>query len=489
MSSEEDVAWALAEYRRAANGYTMFENYYLGYHNLLFATEKFRNAFGNLFRSFSDNLCPAVVDAVADRLIITGFDGTDKEEVQKVWDENRLSRASGQVHQNVLKTGDTFVLVWPDAENEVRIWPQSEFRCSVQYNEEVLGKVDKASKLWQLRDGRWRLNLYFEDRIERYVTRTKIENGAPTSIQAFDEYTDDLNGFLVPNPYGWVPMFHFANNVGVGEFGFSELKDVIPLQDALNKSVCDMLVAMEFQAFPQRWATGLQVEVDPDTGKPLNTPFTPGADRIWTAAGDVKFGQFPASELKQYIDVQDSLRIEIARVTGTPLHYFDLGTLPSGESLKVSEGRLIKKIEDRQVAFGDTWKDILTLALIQKGQDIEPKDSDLSLLWKLASPHNPLLDAEVQVVKQQVGVSQSMSLSELGYTQAQIEEMKAEKEEEDQRKMDMAIEQAQAMPAPAAFGGKPPGGAPATTQQGGQKPRGNKAQGAKGPGGGGAAKK
>ena len=37
----------------------------------------------------------------------------------------------------------------------------------------------------------------------------------------------------------------------------------MPVQDGLNKSVLDMLVAMEFSAFRQRWAAGIEVDHQP----------------------------------------------------------------------------------------------------------------------------------------------------------------------------------------------------------------------------------
>jgi hypothetical protein len=62
-----DLACRQAAYRLATA-------YYDGDHSLVFATTKFRQAFGSLFAAFADNLCASVVDAAADRLQLTGFD-------------------------------------------------------------------------------------------------------------------------------------------------------------------------------------------------------------------------------------------------------------------------------------------------------------------------------------------------------------------------------------------------------------------------------
>ena len=62
---------ALASLHVRAPDYALYRAYYDGQHRLAFATDKFRDAFGTILRSFADNLCPTVVDAVADRLEVT----------------------------------------------------------------------------------------------------------------------------------------------------------------------------------------------------------------------------------------------------------------------------------------------------------------------------------------------------------------------------------------------------------------------------------
>src|SRR6266404_9326426 len=69
----KDIEQAVDNLRKLAGKYSRAERYYRGDHDLSFATEKFQNAFGLLFREFAMNLCPAIVDAVKDKLIVTGF--------------------------------------------------------------------------------------------------------------------------------------------------------------------------------------------------------------------------------------------------------------------------------------------------------------------------------------------------------------------------------------------------------------------------------
>ena len=69
----QHIEQAIDNFRRSAVRYAKTERYYRGDHDLAFATEKFENAFGTLFREIAMNLCPAICDAVKDKLRISGF--------------------------------------------------------------------------------------------------------------------------------------------------------------------------------------------------------------------------------------------------------------------------------------------------------------------------------------------------------------------------------------------------------------------------------
>lgn len=428
---------ALKAFRATASNYREYDDYYDGVHRLAFATEKFRNAFGSLFRAFADNLCPAVVDAVADRLEPIGFEVEDGPEqaadmAWDIWTRNRMDRRAGEAHLDALRAGDAYLVVWPNPDDSYpTLYPNPGSHMRVWYDDERPSVVSGAAKLWELDDGRMRLNMYYVDRIEKYVTRAKVTGGIPQKGTAFDPYEVEGEAWPLPNEYGVVPVFHFANNASIGQMGRSELRDVIPLQDALNKAVADMLVAMEFVAFPQRWATGLEVEIDESTGKP-KAPFTPGVDRVWAVGSELaKFGQFDPSDLTQFLGVQDNLRLEIARVSGTPLHYLMLGggEFPSGEAMKTAEARFLAKVKDRQVAFGNAWEDALGLAVRMAGGP----EARLSMLWTDPTPRSDREMVEIGVMKKDVGVSERQIQLELGYSEEQIERMAKEREEQTQQ--------------------------------------------------------
>ena len=419
IESRQIIEQALKDIAERSPAYDKFTKYYRGEHPLNFATDKFRNAFGSLFREFADNLCPAVVDALTDKLIVTNFaveegDRRASDEAWKIWKRNRMDKRAGEAHLEAVKTGDAYVIVWTNERGEEPvIYPNKAALCTVRYDAENPGAVLWGAKLW--RDGeskKYCLNLYFPDRIEKYITTSQTETGMPLTASLFQIREVGGEKFPLENPYGVVPVFHFANNAGVGEFGSSELRDAAPIQNALNKSICDMMVGGEFVALPQRWATGLEIEFD-ENDRP-KIPFTPGVERIWTSdSSDTKFGQFDSASLEQFLKVQNEFRAEMARVTGTPLHYFLLqtGSVPSGEALKTLEKRFTAKVADRQNSFGNTWENVVSLALRMKGAG----DARLSTVWQDAAQTSEKELWEVLLLKQQSGVPDEQIWAEAGY--------------------------------------------------------------------------
>ena len=458
----QHISQAIDQFRISAARYQKTERYYRGDHDLAFATEKFANTFGQLFREFAMNLCPAICDAVRDKLRVTGFSvnagppaalpamsaeheetasqaGSLRSEIDHIWFRNRMQQRTGEIHKEALKNGDAYAIVWFDAAGDVTIYPQRAANFTVVYDEERPGNILWAAKYWRTSDKRTRLNIFYPDRIERYVTKREADGilpeakefvgvGTPAALPAnggerAEGYTPAgrRRSDMIPNPFGLVPVFHFANNADVGCHGLSELAAAIPIQDGLNKSILDMLVAMEFSAFRQRWVAGIEVDIDPETGV-AKQPFSSGVDQLWVSSDPgTTFGDFGASNLDQFLKVKDSFRVDMASVTGTPLHYF-LQTsrgFASGESLKQNETRFLAKVRDRQMSFGQTWAELMSFALRLAGHD----GVELVTNWEDPSPRTEKDILDNLLLKKQLGISTEQALKEAGYGDVDVRRM------------------------------------------------------------------
>jgi len=432
---QQDIQWALAQLNANVfignNGgttsrlalYQTYADYYNGDHPLLFATNKFLETFGTSFKANTENLCRLPVDILTDLLQVIGFDSANESAdaittaTQEIWRRNRMDERAGHIHKNTALFSESFVIVWPDDEGEPVIYPNLPGNIAVQYHEEQLGYIIKAAKYWAT-GGYVRLTIYTPELITRYRTKTKVST-APTPTM-FELYETDNTRAEQTNEWGKVPVFRFVNNAGIGSNGESEIRDVIPPQDRLNKGLCDLLLASEYHAYPQRYAMGYDIKLG-DDGAPIN-PFRSGPDRMWVnERADGTFGQLSPGDLSQYIEQINDARMSIARISGIPTHYFgmDSGGWPSGESLKTASERLTRKVLDRQGSYGNSWADVMRFCLELKGMG----DVEVETLWQDPTPRLGELESwQAAMAEQSAGGSREKTLRDRDYSEQDLED-------------------------------------------------------------------
>lgn len=427
----DPVAWAVKAFRdERALAYATYADYAAGNQPSAVSIASARGPLGQLLRAMAYNRCAAVVDAIADRLHVTGFrdaDGTgDAGAATDLWRANRMDKREGELYQEALTAGDGYAIVWPDpTSGEPTIWPQDASAMRVRYDDERPGLVTLATKLWKGSDDYLRLNLYLPDRLEKYVSRNKWKTALPQAASAFETHQPD-GDLTWPLAYDWyrdgepsIPVFHFANNGRTGRYGTSELKAVVPLQDALNKAVTDLIKGSELGGHPQKWATG--VDTKPDDA------VTVGADRILgSPRADARFGDFAATELTQLVAVVNQFDLMIARTSRVPVRYLaSTGTDVSGESKKMDDDPFVRKIEDRQTAFGNEHEDLMALALRMQGIELA---FSLETVWAPASPRSDAERATLAVAYHTAGFPLPAICRLIDMTQEEIDAVTADQE-------------------------------------------------------------
>jgi hypothetical protein len=404
-----------------------YREYYEGKHRINpFATAKYNEVFERLFGDLSDNWCAPPVQAAAERLRIDGIRFGEESEYDKdawaIWQRNELDAQSAVHHTSTLATGYGYMMVQGGEGESPVITIEDPEQTIVAYEP---GTRTRAAALKRWTDewtGRLNVNLYLPDETYKWQSAS---SGWTTglSIGSWKEREPRLE-----NPFGIVPLVEFANDPTIRGEGRSEIRRVIPLNDAVNQLLSNMLLAAEFSAFRQRWLTGVEIPVDPDTGQPIEA-FKAAMDRLWSVEDpDAKFGEFSETNLENYVKAIEMLVQHIAAQTRTPRHYFwQAGTSPSGDAIKSAETGLVAKVKERQVLFGERYEEVIRLAFTFSG-DSRGDVIDAEIRW--ADPEyrteGELTDA---VIKQyQAGlITWDTALGRLGYTPQEIERMRTER--------------------------------------------------------------
>ncbi|MDQ3653879.1 MAG: phage portal protein, partial [Chloroflexota bacterium] len=270
------------------------------------------------------------------------------------------------------------------------------------------------------------LNLYYRDKIEKYISINRAPSGIPVSATAFQRYQadGDLAWPVMLNVSDTVPIFPFANNGRTNGYGVSELRHVLPLQDALNKTIMDTLVAMEFAAYPQRVITGLQDAPDDDT-KDSIARFEAGITRILALYGTAGIAEFSAANITQYIAMAEFLDLAIARVTKVPVHYLTMtGDFGSGVARRMAELPFTRNLTVRTRAFGWQFGEASRYGLRLDGKDVAP--GAIRVNWE---PVSSVSDEDVwELIAMKVGSGMPFvaALREAGYEPDQIQAIQEE---------------------------------------------------------------
>jgi hypothetical protein len=400
-------------------------------------------------QSFSMNFCRIIVRAVCERLIVKGFDSADKDFsdwAANLWQVNRMDSASSDVALAAARDGETFVMVSFDADAKRPIFtpherytdpqvegsgygcraiypdddPSQPMRCAVKRWTET-GQDDKGN-----RQTSQRMTVYYPDRLDRYAMGKGGE---------WEPYQSDGQPFPTPwrdqnqKPLG-IPVVHFIN-----PGGNSELWDAIPIQDAIHKSVLDLLAAQDTAGFPMLIARGFNLTTDGAVPASDGSNLLKLAPGSWIgtpdAAQDVH--RLEGADLDKMLRVVDSLIIKLAQVTDTPINRFQMtGQIASAETLKQQDSPLLAKVRSRQSRFGDSWEDCLyiarKLANLYGGAGLS-EDSIIETQWEPAEARDETAEIERLAIKaEKLGIPKRQIWKEAGYNDVQIETMLAEPE-------------------------------------------------------------
>ncbi|PND58134.1 hypothetical protein CRM90_09105 [Mycobacterium sp. ENV421] len=408
--------------------YADLDRYYEGRQPLAFLSPEAKTALGNRFGVMASNIPRLAVTALAERLRVTGFTGD--ADLWADWLRNDLDQTSGVAHREALLLGDSYVIVWADRTGRPQVTVESAKQVAV-LTDPGSREVVAAVKRWEDKQAKTtEAVVYQPDEIRRL--RANQQGAVATGFTTIG---------VIPNPLGVVPVVNLRNaDRIVGDWGCSEIDDLKPLVDALNKSLADMMVTSEFVGRPRRWATGIELTEEPvtdddgnpvldDDGQPVMAEVNPipeGHRAMISESDAAKFGQLAAADLGGY---EASVRVllgQIMAVSTLPAHYVGVFTdnPASADALRAAEASLTARAEARQATFGRAWEQVGKL-MVAVRDGVDPAQVEVRVQWADAATRSVAQEADAVVKLYQAGLLPiSAALAKLGYSDDEIAEIR-----------------------------------------------------------------
>jgi hypothetical protein len=413
--------------------------YYRGQQPLQFLSPEVRRQVGNRLTSLVINWARVIPDSVARRLHVDGFrlgaGGAADRELWRIWQANDLDEWSQLAHLDALVHGRAFLSVWGNDTDPLtpRIRVESAHQVAVEYDPET-NDVRAALKRWS--DNGWEYaTLYLPDVIFRYAAESPSSTVSGTSAGRNLPWV--LRADPQPNPLGAVPIVPLINRPRVlDRTGESELTDVIPLVDAINKLATDMMVTSEFHATKRRYATGIQIATGgADTSEPERRRLQAEAaaywdqatkGKTWLAGPGVQFGEFQEAGLDNFAGAIRLLTAQIAAISGLPPDDLGLPTVnpSSAEARRAAETVLVNRAREKMRAWGGAYEKAMRLALAVQRQtrvDLLPDElAGMETIWR--DPQTPAIaqstDAAVKAHAEGI-IDDEQAQEDLGYSPVQ----------------------------------------------------------------------
>lgn len=397
---------------------------------------------------FHLNVCRSVVSAVTERLLVSRFDSADKTlaaRAWEIWQDNRLDAGQDDVHEGAIRDGEYFVLVdWDTAQRRVRFTPHQRFTdgtvsgdgfgCKIFFPDDnpalpALYACKRWTEVMEQGRARQRITLYYPERVEKYA-----------SAGAVWEPVQDKGDLSWP--LAWVDSAGQPLGVPVIQFGTPGLRpeawDAIPLQNAINKTLIDLLASADLTAFRIFAALGW---IPTSDGQP---PAEDGSNLLVMAPGQIIYTTRPKDEagfeaiepadLSPLLDLLQQLVLYLASISSIPGSRFQIIRQVMAEgTLKQQIEPLLAKIRRRQVLLGNAWENCFYIARKLAntfGGESLSEDAKLSTQWADLETRNEKEHLETLKLKKELGVTQEQIWSEMGYDQEQIAQMRQQQAEE-----------------------------------------------------------
>lgn len=360
------------------------------------------SALVGLARKSQTNFLPLVLDAFGQSMKVdnyltnvkshplTGFRTGDQAGPWQWWQRNRMDAVQTGVHRAALQYGASYVTVLPslrpgDDETAVYLRGASPRQMTAVYGEPLEwdprqgGPVDDAWPIMALEMKGALIRLYDEEAVHFLGVKN-----VPTSALGWRDpsYINASNFEFIEaraHGVGVCPIVRYRDRVLLdGEEQFGIIEPLLAIQQRLDETTYQMLVAQYWSAFRQRYVMGW---IPKDQADALRQAVS---DTWFFKDPNVKVGTFEATAMQNYIDSKESGLRDLSAIGQLSPQQLGLQGISniSEASLAALEAGKDRKGDEIATSFGESHEQVMRTCAHITGDVEAAKDFGSEVIWR-----------------------------------------------------------------------------------------------------------
>ncbi|MFI9205282.1 phage portal protein [Streptomyces sp. NPDC053048] len=392
------------------------------------------------------NWCPLLVGTPAQALYVDGHRSGSGTETStepdsgtpewEHWQRSRLDARQAAVYRGALAYGHSFTVTEKNRTGAIVTKGLSALKTAALYEDPANDDVPYAAltvTAWPKDDQPGSARLWDAKR-EYAVTFRSLSDERSVRVQG-----GSIHGASE------CPVTRFSAYVDLEGRTLGVIEPMICLQDRINQTVFDLLIAQTYGSTKVRTATGMAppIQRNPETGEPvldeLGNPIPLRINHnsrrfLFAEDPDVRFGSLDETPLGGFIDSIDMSIRHLSALAQVPPHHL-LGQIAnlSAEALQAAEVALSRKIAEFRTSFGESWERVFRLAAELAGNHSSSEDYRGEVVWRDMESRSLGQAADaLGKLRQQLGIPERGLWRRVpGVTQTELEDWEQMREDDD----------------------------------------------------------
>ncbi|MEU3265108.1 phage portal protein [Streptomyces bacillaris] len=420
------------------------DNYFHGRHDDPYMPAMADDEYRLLAKRAISNWTPLLVNTPAQALYVDGYragddrvkgSATDLASPQwEHWQRSRLDARQSAVYKGALIFGHSFALT-ERVKGAVLTKGLSALRTAALYEDPANDDTPYAAltvTAWPSAEGAGTARMW-DGRFEYAVRFKSLDDADSVKVSKGKRHGASE-----------CPVTRFAASVDLEGRTVGVVEPMIPLQNRINQTVFDLLLAQSYGSTKVRTVTGMAppVQRDPETGEvvydeqgnPIPLPINHNAKRFLFAEDpDTKFGSLDETPLGGFIDSIDMSIRHLSAIAQVPPHAM-LGQIAnlSAEALQAAEISLSRMIQEFRTGFGESWERVFRVAAELEGAG-GADDFKGEVIWRDMEQRSLAQSADaLGKLREQLGIpAKGLWKRVPGVTQTELDEWDDLADEED----------------------------------------------------------